>query len=219
MFFMEHCKKTLDQSATPRKTTFPLQSVSRDASEAWLTYDMMPWLGSRLGVNTASLAPFKTCLSELFNNIADHTRYDIGGVFSQHFPQGNFPRGNCIETAVADFGIGIPVSVRKVRAGLSDGEAILLAVQEGFTSRSTRRNCGAGLDYLLRTVVLANGGWVTIFSGNAIVRFCKGLDGTVSSRVTEGTGFSPGTLIEIKLPADSIVAVADEEEVLEWSSE
>ena len=123
--------------------------MPRDASYAWLTYDMVPWLSGRLGVNAASLAPFKTCLSELFNNIADHTRYDIGGVFSQHFPRGNFPTGNCIETAVADFGMGIPESVRNVRAGLSDSQAILLSVQEGFTSLSTPRNRGAGLGHRL----------------------------------------------------------------------
>lgn len=158
----------------------------------------------------------RPALSELFNNIVDHTRHDIGCIFSQHFPNGVFPNGNCLETALADFGVGIPETVRRVRPGLTDSDAILLAVEDGFTSRSLPTNRGAGLNYLLRIATVQNGGYVTIFSGNAIVKFSRAEDGSVRSFVRDDAVFCPGTVIEIKLRRDGFDVIEGDEEDLEW---
>jgi signal transduction histidine kinase len=120
---------------------------------------LIPWLATRINITQASLYPIKACLSEIFNNIKDHTRYDIGSIFVQHFPN-----ENRVLIAVSDFGIGIPETVRKVVQSLSDSDAIIQAVQDGFTSNSTAGNKGIGLDYLLKTVVLHHGGKATIYS-------------------------------------------------------
>ena len=101
-----------------------------------------------------------------------------------------------VKLAVADFGPGIPTVVRRVHPELSDPAAIKLAVQEGFTTKSVATNAGVGLDYLLKAVVLNNGGHVTIYSSGGIVSFLRSRSGTeILSRVLLQEGFCPGTTI------------------------
>jgi anti-sigma regulatory factor (Ser/Thr protein kinase) len=129
----------------------------------------VPWLSGRLKISQASLGSLKVCVSELFNNIKDHTQHEIGCIFAQHFPY-----LEKVEVSLSDFGVGIPYNVRKKLADLSDSEAITHAVKEGFTTKSTQRNKGVGLDYLLQTVVGNYRGQVTIYSGSSIVTFVRG---------------------------------------------
>jgi hypothetical protein len=152
----------------------------------------------------------KTCLSELFNNIKDHTQFDIGSIFVQHYPN-----ENRVSISLSDFGLGIPEKVKETVPGLSDSAAIVQAVQEGFTSRSTPGNAGLGLDYLLRTVVGTNDGAVTIFSLGGIVEFQK-KDGKICHKVLQNVGFCPGTTIDINLRTDLIEWIPQEREELEW---
>lgn len=98
---------------------------------------------------------------------------------------------------------------------LTDAEAIVKAIELGFTSRSTPRNRGAGLDFLLQTVVAENGGSVTIFSLTSYVLFYR-LNGGIAYAATADAGFCPGTTIEITFRTDAIRAVPDEPEELEW---
>lgn len=210
LFFERHLGHKLVASSRPRSTTVPLQQVSQAESHMWLRTTLIPWLAGSLSVPEASLQQFQVCISELFNNISDHTRFDIGCIFVQHFP-----REDRVLISVADFGRGIPDSVRQVRQEISDVDAVLQAVEEGFTSKSTPRNRGAGLDYLLRTVALGNAGVVTIFSGSAIVKFYE-RSGEIVSEVVASVGFSPGTLIEIELRTDTIESVEDDSEEFEW---
>jgi hypothetical protein len=127
----------------------------------------------------------------------------------------HFPRENGIDICVSDFGLGIPNKVREKVAGLSDGDAILKAVEDGFTTKSRPGNQGTGLDYLLKTVVLGNGGQVTIYSGESVVRFDR-LGTTIKSYVLSNVGFCPGTTIEINLRTDTIEVLPDEREDLQW---
>ncbi len=90
LFFEQHCGAKLRESAAPRGTTCPLEKIAHRDSHAWLGSELVPWLAMRLGITDASLYPFKACASELFNNIQDHTRYDIGSIFVQHFPKPAF---------------------------------------------------------------------------------------------------------------------------------
>ena len=149
----------------------------------------------------------KACISELFNNIQDHTRYDIGSIFVQHFPN-----EQSVNVSISDFGLGIPESVKASLPKLKDSDAILKAVEEGFTTKSTPQNRGAGLDYLLRTVVSTNRGEVTFYSCGAIVQFKPDSEPTVF----DGVGFCPGTTIDINLRTDTIEVLPDEREELTW---
>jgi hypothetical protein len=131
LFFEQHCGAKLRVNASVRGTTCPLKKISHRDIHAWLDSVLLPWLATRLGITQASLYPFRVCSSELFNNIQDHTRYDIGSIFVQHFP-----KVNEINICVADFGLGIPDKVREKVAGISDCDAILKAVEERFTTKS-----------------------------------------------------------------------------------
>lgn len=121
-----------------------------------------------------------------------------------------------MDVSIADFGLGIPAKVRETVKDLSDPQAVIQAVQEGFTSKSTPGNAGLGLDSLLKTVVGSGIGEVTIYSLHAIVRFRSGTNGQISPFPVENVGFCPGTTIEIKLRTDLIEQLPDEREELEW---
>jgi hypothetical protein len=99
--------------------------------------------------------------------------------------------------------------------GLSDGAAIIQAVKEGFTSKSTPGNAGLGLDYLLKTVVGTNNGTVTIYSLGGIVKFQK-KNGRICPTLAQKVGFCPGTTIDINLRTDMLEWVPQEREELEW---
>jgi anti-sigma regulatory factor (Ser/Thr protein kinase) len=210
LFFEQHLGRKLNEAASPRSTTRPLIKIAQPESHAWLDTNLVPWLAARLGITRASVGPFRASISELFNNIKDHTKLDIGSIFVQHFP-----RIDRIEIAVSDFGQGIPASIRAKLPDLTDGQAIRKAVEEGFTTQSLPTNRGAGLDYLLRVVVLGNGGSVTIYSGRGIVRFDRSGD-HIAAHELPGVGFCPGTTIEIHLRTDTIEVLPSEEEELEW---
>ena len=186
LFFEQHAGSRLSKNAAPRDTTRPLFTIAQKDSHAWLQANFVPWLATRLNITEASLYALKVCVSELFNNIQDHTRFDIGSIFIQHFP-----RERTIIISVSDFGLGIPAKVREKISGISDGEAILQAVQDGFTTKSKPANKGAGLDYLLNVVTLQNGGKVTIYSGDSIVAF-ESAAGVIRPTVLDNVGFSPG---------------------------
>jgi anti-sigma regulatory factor (Ser/Thr protein kinase) len=171
----------------------------------------LPWLAKNLGLTEASFHDLKTCLSELFNNIREHTQLEIGSIFVQHYPN-----QNRINISLADFGLGIPEKVRQVRPELADADAVVLAVQEGFTTKSIPANAGLGLDLLLKVVVGTNSGEVTIYSGHAIVGFHKGKDGKINHYSTEDVGFCPGTTIDINLRTDLIEELPEEREELKW---
>ncbi|WP_022721698.1 ATP-binding protein [Rhodopseudomonas sp. B29] len=210
LFFEQHCGAKRRLTAAPRATTRPLMKIAHSHSHDWLRNDLIPWLSDRLGINQGSLYSFQTCLSELFNNIQDHTRYDIGTIFAQHFP-----KEKRVYVTLSDFGIGIPTNVRKVVPQLSDSQAIVKATEDGFTTKTTPRNRGIGLDYLLKQVVGNNGGTVTFYSGLSAVRFEQRF-GNVGHQELWTNGFCPGTTVDIVLKTDNIKFEPDEPENLEW---
>ena len=210
LFFEQHRGSKLRSAAAPRGTTQPLVKIAHKDSHSWLDLTLVPWLADRLAITKTSLYTVKACISELFNNIQDHTQYDIGSIFVQHFP-----RENQVIISLSDFGAGIPDKVREKIPNLSDPAAIIQAVEEGFTTKSKPTNKGAGLDYLLRTVVLSNGGQVTIYSQAAIVRFERSVT-DIESYTFPNVGFCPGTTFEISLRTDTIEVLPEEREELRW---
>ena len=209
-FFEQHCGQKIRADSTPRSTTIPLLRIAPSRSHDWLEFTLLPWLAKNIGLTQASFFDLKTCLSELFNNIKEHTQLEIGSIFVQHYPN-----LNRINISLADFGIGIPEKVRQVKPGISDSDAVVLAVKEGFTTKSIPGNAGLGLDLLLKCVVGTNDGQVTVYSGHAIVRFLRSKKGIIN-RPVEDVGLCPGTTIEINLRTDRIVNLPEEREELEW---
>ncbi|ABC23079.1 ATP-binding region, ATPase-like [Rhodospirillum rubrum ATCC 11170] len=210
LFFEQHLGTKLRPYSSPRPTTIPLKKVTQAESHGWLEMDLTPWLSNHFSVPESSLREFRVCLSELFNNIADHTCCEIGSIFCQYYPN----EGRIL-ISVADFGAGIPSVVRRFSPKISSIDAILKATEDGFTTKTSPRNRGAGLHYLLQNVVLRNGGSVTIYSHNGIVSFKKEGE-RICPHPRVVSGFSPGTLFDIEFRKDTIEVLDDEEEDFEW---
>jgi hypothetical protein len=209
-FFLSHLGPQCEQMGMRRPTTCPLIDLKYERSQAWIRQEFIPWVASQASVSEASLYGLQSSMAEIFNNIQDHSRYDIGSIFGQYFPM-----ERSINIAVSDMGIGIPNTVRRVSPQLSDSSAIVEAVKIGFTAKSVQTNSGMGLDQLLRAVVMELGGAVTIYSGTGIVYFSLE-NGVIRPTEIPDVGFCPGTTIEIKLDPGAIPNRPNDEEDIQW---
>jgi len=209
-FFSAHLPSQSELIGTVRSTTRPLIEVKHEKSFGWIDLELMSWLAAEACTSLSALYGLKNSITEIFNNIIDRSRHDIGSVFCQHFPN----RQEII-ISISDMGIGIPQNVRKICPNLSDSAAIIQATKEKFTSQSIETNAGMGLDQLMRAVVCSLGGAVTIYSGKGIVRFNRRGDEAVPY-VLPQVGYCPGTTLELKIDTRVIPFADDELEDLEW---
>ncbi|MCM3404271.1 ATP-binding protein [Cytobacillus oceanisediminis] len=207
MFFKKYIKKTLTPHAAVRPTTRPLEHVTYANSYQWLPSVFIPWLSGQLGVGVNSLDDIKVSIEEIFNNINDHSSENIGCIYAQHYPN-----INRLKISISDFGIGIPGSIQR-KYVLSDSEALMKSIQEGFSTESTPGNRGAGLNNLLTSIVKFNQGTVNIHSNKGILECNYGNNDIQASSYT-APGFYPGTLIEVVLNTNNIYE--NEEEDFEW---
>ncbi len=99
------------------------------------------------------LQPLNDSLTELFNNVVDHSESPVRGyVFTQYFP-----KRNQIIISVCDFGNGIPKTInrfleRTKGKGVSNIAALLMGFKKGFSTESTPSNRGLGLDNIASIV-------------------------------------------------------------------
>lgn len=204
MFFHHYLHETLDPSSKLRPTTLPLANVAYSNSFQYLS-NAMTWLSKKLFLTKKSLADIETALKEIFNNIQDHSSEHEGSVFIQHYPN-----ENKVTLSISDFGVGIPFNIQKLHPFLSDGEAIKMAIREGFTTKTTPRNRGAGLDLLLHNVVKNNCGEVYIHSNHGILCCKNDGFGNMDISYENVEGFYPGTLLDIQFRTDTIENVEEE---------
>jgi anti-anti-sigma regulatory factor len=209
-FFLSVEGLPIRAAAKLRPTTLPLERIKPENSHHWLQSRLMPWLTPTLGIGRASLYPLEMCIQELIQNIREHSGRDAGSIFVQHFPARRE-----VVVSIADFGRGIPETVRFVEPGLNDAQTIVRALQHGFSSKSKPARRGAGLDLLIETVVRTNRGKVDIFSGGGHVAAFRDGD-TVRLSAVPGAGFCPGVTFDISLRTDTIEIIDDQPEALEW---
>jgi hypothetical protein len=209
-FFLGVRGSNLRPFARQRPTSTRLGVISTEGSRAWIETELTPWLQNAVPISRPSFYPLVACLWELFNNVADHTRHDRGCIFGQHYPNKKE-----LLLVFADFGIGIPASVRKVIDPITDQDAIVKSTEEGFSTRSTPQNRGAGLRYVLDVVVGSCRGRVTIHSHRGSVCFSNEGGQTVSNGA-ELHGYCPGTTIELLFPTAHIPIENEEAEPFEW---
>lgn len=212
-FFKKHLRKPLVESAVLRSTTIPLQDVNYEQSHSWLQLTFTPWLAEQLGVKKATLGNIEMCLGEIFNNIKDHSYENIGCIYAQHFPQKKL-----LTFCIADFGVGIPYNIRKVVSNCSDSEALMYAIEEGFTTKTSPRNLGAGLYTMIKNVVVNLKGSVHINSGYGILDVYSN-NGEMVPRPFESAGFYPGTFLEFNIDTAEVEKEdleTEEEEEFEW---
>ncbi len=118
-----------------------------------------------------SLDPLAIAHKEVFNNIFDHSKSPIDGyVLTQRFPS-----RQVIETAICDFGVGIPTTInnywmRTKGRELTERNALAKALERSMTVESKKHNRGFGLDNLINQVnnqcgelnIISNSVWYNI---------------------------------------------------------
>lgn len=210
LFFEQHLGEKLNKWSSPRQTTRPLVEIRHTESHDWVRNSFVPWLSECSGIASHDLSELATCISELFNNIDDHTEYDVGSIFAQWYP-----KEERVIVAIADFGSGIPSTVRRVKKDLDDVDAILAAFEDGFTSQSTPRNRGVGLYFLLQNVVENLGGKLSVCSAHGSISFEKDGDSLIYVPYS-GDGLCPGTLIVLEFSTVCIEKTEGDLEDIQW---
>ncbi len=145
------------------------------------------------------LSAISVSLVEAFYNVFDHADAN-GNAYSMIFYD---KEKQMLSYAVADFGIGIPTSVRKFKPEIrSDEDAILWAIEDNSTVHSTKRNRGFGMSNILTAATTAR-----IFSNKGLI-----VRKNDSYRMYHIDNFSfPGTLIYLTIDMNSF----EEEEIVE----
>jgi hypothetical protein len=208
-FFRRHLGYALDNASRVRSTTLPCTSIEHARAFSWIEHSLSPWLGYALDASYGSLSSVRTCVKELFNNIADHAAVNTGYVHAQHYPS-----ARQVKITVSDFGVGIPTTIRRRFGAMTDSEAIRYAAEEGVTAQSTPNNMGAGLNYLIDCVT-ANEGNVLIHSLSGSMN-CFVDRRRQHRRPSLGRGSYPGTLVDITLDTRLFVGDEDERGEVEW---
>lgn len=198
-FFKQYLKHSLRDHAVVRSTTLPLELVEYSKSYEYMGFRLIPWLARNLDVDERALSTIKVCFQEIFNNINDHSQVKIGCSFAQYYPQKN----ELIMT-ISDFGVGIPYNIRKDIQDITDHEAIEKACEQGYTTQTTGRNRGAGLDILIKNVVLKNGGTLIIQSRHGMMS-CLRQNHQLKKVPRAVDGFYPGTLIQLHLNTSQFI--------------
>ncbi|KGA95678.1 hypothetical protein AJ85_04730 [Alkalihalobacillus alcalophilus ATCC 27647 = CGMCC 1.3604] len=205
-FFKKYCGSSFDPTSEVRETTIELEHIAFTDVNSWLDDKFIPWLSNAINLEQEYLVDVSECLLEIFNNIKEHAKAQIGCVFAQHFP-----KNNEVIISVSDFGVGIPNTVRTVCPGIDDDEALLKSVQKGFTSKKDKSG-GAGLDILLQNVLENNQGEVYIHLNCGILS-CSSNKSNVAFIAK---GFYPGTLFEIVFKTNLFSNSKGEEEEFVW---
>jgi hypothetical protein len=211
-FFRRYFGKKLRPHAHPRDTTITLEEVLASRRHQWVERTLLPWLDGRLRIPVDKHLPeFRVCIDEVFNNIIDHSGVDIGCTFAQHYP-----KLKEIEIAISDFGYGIPKLVwDKLGNSMTAKDALLTAVEEGFSTKSKPSNRGSGLDTLVQNIVLHNKGEILIQSHDGAL-LCSLMKNGVTYHPYDLDGIYPGTLIKITLRTDTIPRKPFNEEEFLW---
>ena len=194
----------------------PIYKLEWQGYSNWFYNQTVPWLASML--RAAPDVPNQwgemyTVLGEIFANIKDHAgeNAQIASVYMEYYPQKNE-----IHIAISDFGVGIPANVRRIKPELTnDTGAIMQAIEDGFTTKSVPANRGAGLDTLIKNVVISNGGTVKIVSWFGEADFYRRDDSTLRAKfpLFDIIDCYPGTLIYLTMP---VTIETDELEDMQW---
>lgn len=186
----------------------PIRLVEYSRSHGYTHNDLVPWLAERMGFDPRALATLGACFAEVFNNIRDHSSFNVG-CSAAHFN----PAKREVTICFSDFGIGIPARIRTAKPNIrsSDHNAIVLACEEGFTTKTTPRNRGAGLHVLSNYVVERNQGMLIITSGEGIYT-CLPRKRSAKRTVSN----YPGTMIHITLQAENFKPDDVDQEDFTW---
>lgn len=177
-------------SSHPENVTTPVRSF-QSIIPIGAIEEVVRLARSQMTLSTAAEHDVTLVLSELAQNVLDHSASPVGGFISARAYGGERE----VRLAVADLGIGIRASLSSRVTTENDGLAIRLALQEEITGKTSPRNLGLGLSHLHAIVRLTEGRMV-IWSQRGFLEFETGRDYV---RTTD-TPY-PGTLVFVRLPA------------------
>ncbi len=147
------------------KTTLCLWKISKDMIYSYSMYARQYF--EKLTENK-DLISLSSNMDEVFNNVFDHSESAVKGYIITQY----YPKNKKISFSVCDFGIGIPTCMRRANINKinvkEDWKAILSALEEGTSAKSTPRNRGFGLNNILeftenskgRLYIVSNNGMV-----------------------------------------------------------
>lgn len=150
-------------TVTNNATTLCLWHISKEMITDYTTYATRYYNGI---FKDKDLVPLSSNLTEIFNNIFDHSCSSVNGyVITEYFADKNI-----LSFSVCDFGIGIAESLNKYylekgEQTLPDSEAIKKSLIIGVSTHSTPQNRGFGLGNVLDFTENFNG-TLCIYSNN-----------------------------------------------------
>ncbi len=152
--------------------------------------------GSALTLTPVEEITVELAVTEMVQNVLDHAQSPVGGFV---VAQGGKRKASVFELAIADPGLGISASLRRIAKYESldtDLAGIQEALKPGVTSNPEGNNSGVGLS-ALRNAVRQNGGTLIVRSGTAVVE-----SGRVE-RSADGLAALQGTLVAVKIRQDA----------------
>jgi anti-anti-sigma regulatory factor len=209
-FFAHFLGSALAPQAQRRQSMIPCQQIAHCEAHNWLERAFSPWIADILCVSHGSLGSLRAAIKEIFHNISDHSTLSFGFIHAQHYP-----KSKEIAITVSDFGTGIPRNARVKNPALTDDDAIILAAQLGFTTKSKPNNMGVGLDFLIQSVT-SNSGTMTIYSYHGIVGYSRSSQGGIATSKALSQSPYLGTLIDIRFPTLGFVGDDEDEGEYTW---
>ncbi len=196
-------------TVTNNNTTLCLWHISKEMITDYTTYATQYYNSI---FKDRDLIPLSSNLTEVFNNIFDHSHSSVNGyVITEYFADKNI-----LSFSVCDFGIGIAESLNKYylernKDILSDSEAIQQSLITGVSTHSTPQNRGFGLGNVLEFTECYNGS-LNIYSNNgSLYKQAK------VNYILRDTNFNfLGTLIKVEINTLELSKIDDENILNEW---
>jgi len=159
--FIQFCNKNYKEPITIEGIksfyAMPIRRVERETMMQYIDFTQQYF---SFICKNRDLSMLNLCLSELINNVYDHSHSPIGAyVFCKYYP-----KVNKIVLAVSDLGIGIPKSVNaffkinkhELRSPI---DCVKWALKENKTTLSIPQNAGKGLDNVNSFLRAINSHW------------------------------------------------------------
>jgi signal transduction histidine kinase len=177
-------------AAHPENVTTPIRVFTEQLPEDAIR-EIVSLARQEMTLSVAAEDDLKSVLSELTQNVLDHSASPIGGLVTARA----YKKEREVRLAVADMGIGIRESLTRRHQVKGDREAIRQALVAEVSGRSSSRNLGLGLAHL-HGVVRITGGRMVIYSGRGVFWHEAGRD-----HDRDVPCAYPGTVVFVRLPA------------------
>lgn len=118
----------------------------------------------RASIETDEEDYLRLCMNEVIQNIDDHAKSEIGGIWCARF----IGAAGEVRVAIVDRGLGIQRTLAQRYPKVNSSVQALQCVFEGnYSSKSRKNNMGVGISNLAKIISLKNGN-LSIFSGDGL---------------------------------------------------